>query len=213
MNTGKKNPQVLWRTVFHCWRDGPCIKRGVYAVERRKYFWNLKKKKRRCSYMARKKQQRRRVVFPFAHKVESLQQPECTVLHWADKHSCWWVTCCKLAGVCFSLGVWFEMDTSKEASWCQTILYQEKSVQQHTKMCHWKHRRETDNRPCHKVAVFIRVGSLNAGIMLCYCHINEGNLTNCYFTASQFIINWKDDGQWKSGGAIIQLKTKYSMTC
>ena len=191
----------------------PLHKTWCLCSRKTQIFLKFEKKKRGGSYMARKKQQRRRVVFPFAHKVESLQQPECTVLHWADKHSCWWVTCCKLASVCFSLGVWFEMDTSKEASWCQTILYQEKSVQQHTKMCHWKHRRETDNRPCHKAAVFIRVGSLNAGIMLCYCHINEGNLTNCYFTASQFIINWKDDGQWKSGGAIIQLKTKYLMTC
>ena len=41
-------------------------------------------------------------VFPFAQEVENLKQPECTLLNRADKHSCWRVTYCKLAGAWFT---------------------------------------------------------------------------------------------------------------
>ena len=59
----------------------------------------------------------------------------------------------------------------------------------------------------HKTAVFLRVGSFNAGMLCSFfqveSHINTGNLTNSSnLTASQLIGNWKDDGQWKSGGTM-----------
>ena len=52
------------------------------------------------------------MVFPFAKKVENLQQGQCTPPHWTNKRSCWWVTYCGLVQ-CLNLARKFFHKTGK----------------------------------------------------------------------------------------------------